>query len=180
MLTRRRIAGVLLAGTLLVVSTLVGGVAPASAVDPAFPSHWPKYRLLERATGNLYLDVSNSGPANAAVQLWFGNNSDAQLWIWETASEGGDYLHPGYNRNLCLDFDGERGWGVPMEVNNCNGSASQRWHFAPAWGGGHQLATHSDYVICVDVPGSNFSAGQRLQLWGCNGTGAQSWTVYAG
>ncbi|WP_329430755.1 ricin-type beta-trefoil lectin domain protein [Streptosporangium sp. NBC_01495] len=29
---------------------------------------------------------------------------------------------------------------------------------------------------CIDVPGSNGVAGQRLQLWDCNGTAAQNWT----
>lgn len=29
---------------------------------------------------------------------------------------------------------------------------------------------------CVDVPGSNGVDGQFLQLWDCNGTGAQAWT----
>ncbi|GHJ42874.1 hypothetical protein Cs7R123_02160 [Catellatospora sp. TT07R-123] len=28
---------------------------------------------------------------------------------------------------------------------------------------------------CIDVPNSNFVDGQRLQLWDCNGTNAQSW-----
>jgi streptogrisin C len=28
---------------------------------------------------------------------------------------------------------------------------------------------------CIDVPGSNFVDGARLQMWGCNGTGAQRW-----
>ncbi|MEV4629687.1 RICIN domain-containing protein [Micromonospora sp. NPDC049523] len=168
----------LLASVLLVLSALVGGVAPASAVDPAFPPSWQRYRLLEAATSDLYLDVSGSGPASAAVQLWPDNRSDAQLWVLEYAREGGAYFHPGYNRNLCLDFDGERGWGVLMEVNACNGSASQRWHWSSGWNGGLQLATHSDLQFCIDVPSSNFAAGQRLQLWGCNYSGAQSWYFY--
>jgi len=29
---------------------------------------------------------------------------------------------------------------------------------------------------CIDVPGSDFSDGKRLQLWTCNGTNAQRWT----
>ena len=30
---------------------------------------------------------------------------------------------------------------------------------------------------CVDVSGANSANGTRVQLWTCNGTGAQSWTV---
>ncbi|MET7419493.1 beta-1,3-glucanase family protein [Dactylosporangium sp. NPDC005555] len=29
---------------------------------------------------------------------------------------------------------------------------------------------------CVDVPSSNFTDGNQLQMWNCNGTGAQNWT----
>jgi hypothetical protein len=29
---------------------------------------------------------------------------------------------------------------------------------------------------CVDVPSSNFTDGVQLQMWNCNGTGAQNWT----
>lgn len=30
---------------------------------------------------------------------------------------------------------------------------------------------------CIDVPGSNFSTGAQPQLWDCNGTAAQKWTL---
>lgn len=32
---------------------------------------------------------------------------------------------------------------------------------------------------CIDVPNSEFTDGKRLQIWTCNGTGAQSWTFHA-
>ena len=33
---------------------------------------------------------------------------------------------------------------------------------------------------CIDVPNSNFSDGVPLQMWDCNGTGAQKWTFVNG
>jgi streptogrisin C len=33
---------------------------------------------------------------------------------------------------------------------------------------------------CIDVPNANFSDGVPLQMWGCNGTGAQKWTFTGG
>jgi streptogrisin C len=33
---------------------------------------------------------------------------------------------------------------------------------------------------CIDVPSSNFTDGIQLQMWGCNGTGAQAWTFSGG
>ncbi|MEV4138327.1 family 16 glycosylhydrolase [Dactylosporangium sp. NPDC049742] len=32
---------------------------------------------------------------------------------------------------------------------------------------------------CIDVPSSNAADGNRLQIWDCNGTGAQQWTINA-
>jgi len=34
--------------------------------------------------------------------------------------------------------------------------------------------------LCIDVPNSNFSDGVPLQMWECNGTGAQKWTFVNG
>ncbi|MGX6602967.1 ricin-type beta-trefoil lectin domain protein [Micromonosporaceae bacterium Da 78-11] len=33
---------------------------------------------------------------------------------------------------------------------------------------------------CIDVPNSNFNDGVPLQMWGCNGSGAQKWTFVNG
>ncbi|MFI5936345.1 ricin-type beta-trefoil lectin domain protein [Actinoplanes sp. NPDC051494] len=33
---------------------------------------------------------------------------------------------------------------------------------------------------CIDVPNSNFSDGVLVQMWGCNGTGAQRWMAVNG
>lgn len=33
---------------------------------------------------------------------------------------------------------------------------------------------------CIDVPNSNFSDGVQLQMWDCNGSGAQKWTFVNG
>ncbi|WP_225872993.1 ricin-type beta-trefoil lectin domain protein [Cellulosimicrobium composti] len=43
-------------------------------------------------------------------------------------------------------------------------------------GGGSGSALVGLAGKCIDVPGSDFSDGKRLQLWTCNGTNAQRWT----
>ena len=30
---------------------------------------------------------------------------------------------------------------------------------------------------CVDIPSANTANGNRLQIWTCNGTAAQKWTL---
>lgn len=49
-------------------------------------------------------------------------------------------------------------------------------------GGGSSTSTLiSDWNgLCVDVPNSNFADGVPLQMWGCNGSGAQKWTFVNG
>ncbi|MCX4472555.1 ricin-type beta-trefoil lectin domain protein [Micromonospora sp. NBC_01655] len=48
-----------------------------------------------------------------------------------------------------------------------------------AGGGGDRLISNWNNK-CIDVPNSNFSDGVPLQMWNCNGTGAQAWTLTGG
>jgi streptogrisin C len=47
-------------------------------------------------------------------------------------------------------------------------------------GGGSGALVSNLNGKCIDVPGSNFVDGARLQMWGCNGTGAQRWESVGG
>jgi streptogrisin C len=48
-------------------------------------------------------------------------------------------------------------------------------------GGSSTSSLVSDWNgTCIDVPNSNFSDGVPLQMWGCNGSGAQKWTFVNG
>jgi len=48
-------------------------------------------------------------------------------------------------------------------------------------GSGSTSSLISDWNgLCIDVPNSNFSDGVPLQMWECNGTGAQKWTFVNG
>ncbi|WP_170191817.1 RICIN domain-containing protein [Saccharothrix syringae] len=121
------------------------------------------------------MDASNFGGHGTPVVLWQDTGGGNQYWVTEGAREGGTYLHPAYSSGLCLDFNGERGYGNPIKVNDCDGSDSQRWFFFYHPSGGNAIATHSDYQYCIDVPDANFSAGRQIQLWGCNNRSSQQW-----
>jgi len=47
-------------------------------------------------------------------------------------------------------------------------------------GGGGSRVISNWNGRCIDVPGANFSDGVPLQMYGCNGTPAQSWTFAGG
>jgi streptogrisin C len=47
-------------------------------------------------------------------------------------------------------------------------------------GGGGQAIVSNLNNKCIDVPNANFSDGVLVQMWGCNGTGAQRWASVNG
>ncbi|BCB89671.1 DUF2690 domain-containing protein [Phytohabitans suffuscus] len=171
---RRILSAILLA----LVATTTGLTMPANpaaaAWDPQFPSNWHIRTFFAGGSpSTLAMDARFSGGHGTPVQLWTSNGLEAEMWVEEPASEGGAYYHPGYNRWLCLDFNGERGAGIPLVVNNCDGSDSQRWFRSANGPNAVKLTTHSDNAYCVDVPSSQFNSGQGLWIWPCNGGNAQ-------
>ncbi|QFZ20099.1 RICIN domain-containing protein [Saccharothrix syringae] len=162
-----------------VLALFLGAIATsgtASAAPTADPTPSTQEVIRWWASGtDLVMDASNSGGHGTPVILWRENGGSNQYWVTESAREGGTYLHPAYSGGLCLDFDGQRGYGNPIKVNNCDGSDSQRWFFFYHPSGGYAIATHSDYQYCIDVPSSDFTAGRQLQLWECNNGAAQQW-----
>lgn len=146
-----------------------------TAIDPAFPSDWPRWRFLVQDPANRArwaMDAAYSGGHGSSVWLWEQNWGDAQLWYQE-----GPYLHPAYNRWLCLGVNGAYR-GSPLLIQNCDGSMNQR--FDIVWGGpgGGQREIRSQIDgRCIDVQYSQFRAGTILWLWDCwNFAGAsQRW-----
>ncbi|MHC3430443.1 ricin-type beta-trefoil lectin domain protein, partial [Streptomyces sp. DT18] len=53
-----------------------------------------------------------------------------------------------------------------------NGTSAQAWSV----GGDGTLRVLGK---CLDVPSGSTANGAKLQLWDCNGSGAQQWTVTA-
>jgi glucosylceramidase len=56
-------------------------------------------------------------------------------------------------------------------------SATFTWSGSPGSGGSHVGAITGYGGKCVDVASANSANGTQIQLWTCNGTNAQSWTV---
>lgn len=164
-----------LAAVLLLAAGLAVPAGPAAAAfDWRFPSNWHIRTFFAGGSpSTLAMDARFSGGHGSPVQLWTSNGLEAEMWVEEPAAQGGAYYHPGYDRWLCLDFNGERGAGVPLLVNNCDGSDSQRWYRSANGPNAVKLTTHTDNAYCIDVPSSQFNSGQSLQIWPCNGGNAQ-------
>ncbi|NJC72248.1 glucosylceramidase [Planosporangium thailandense] len=70
-------------------------------------------------------------------------------------------------------------WGGQSFTYTLPGKTSATFAWSGAQGGG---GTHTGAIVgyggkCVDVAGANPANGTQVQLYTCNGTGAQSWTV---
>jgi hypothetical protein len=120
--------------------------------------------------GGLCLDVAWGNTANGtAVQIANCNGGSAQAW----AFSGGMLRVFG---NKCLDVtDGVNANGTRLQIWDCTpGNRNQQWTAQGStlvWSGTDK---------CVDVPGDNVVDGAHLQVYACNGTGAQSWAQTAG
>ncbi|GAA2842194.1 hypothetical protein GCM10010441_77920 [Kitasatospora paracochleata] len=105
-----------------------------------------------------------------AVQIWDCNSSAAQQWTFQ--ADGTVKLPFGG----CLDaVNAGTGNGTQLQWNTCWGTPTN---------GAQQFIPRADGSIfnpvsgrCVDLPGATTTNGTRLQLWDCNGSGAQVWNL---
>ncbi|MCW6006750.1 hypothetical protein K1W54_19495 [Micromonospora sp. CPCC 205371] len=169
-----------MAATLVaVVATVVIPASAASAappIDPRMSSTWAKWTFHAGGNYNLVMDVARSGGHGAAVQLYGDHGGSNQIWFQEAAAEGGQFLHPGYDRWLCLGRTGT-GYHTPVVVQACDGSINQRWAIPRLRYEYFMIKPWDNQGMCVDVPNSNFVQGADLQLYGCNETSAQYWRM---
>ena len=71
-------------------------------------------------------------------------------------------------------YEGVMTSGYPSDATD---NAVQASIVAAGYGNGVSEAIHAPGGKCVDVAGGNSTSGTSVQLWDCNGTSAQSWTV---
>ncbi len=141
-----------------------------------------------RADRNYCLDVNGASTTKGTnIQLWACNGSVAQKWQQQSNSNGTRALvnpHSG----MCLDDP----YGLQQNENGlqiwpCNGSVAQQWSPPGAIPTPPTSATSADSgpitafggKWCVDVHGGEVRSGVKVQLYTCNGSGAQQWELYS-
>jgi beta-glucosidase len=136
----------------------------------------------EEANGTIHadgscLDVSGGGTANGTlVDLYTCNGTGAQ--VWQPQSDGA-LLNPASGK--CLDDTGSStANGTQVQIYSCSGAANQSW-VSPAGGGGPASGATGPVVgyegLCLDVASANSANGTKVDVYTCNSTSAQSWTV---
>jgi hypothetical protein len=91
-----------------------------------------------------------------------------QHWYYNTASSTLQTL------GRCLDIIGSGSTGVGTKVDpwDCNGGANQVWK---PQSNGSLLNPQSG--LCLDDPGDNTANSTQLQIYTCNGTPAQQYSL---
>ncbi|NNG37917.1 DUF1929 domain-containing protein [Flexivirga sp. ID2601S] len=63
--------------------------------------------------------------------------------------------------------------GVPVSSRTCGSSGREQvWQYTNG-----VVSPTANPALCLDVNGSGTANGTTVQVWGCNGTGAQVWTI---
>jgi nitrite reductase/ring-hydroxylating ferredoxin subunit len=126
-----------------------------------------------RAQG-MCLDVQGGGTANGTlVQIFTCHGGADQVWV----PVNGELINP--NSGRCLDDPGSSLSGPQLQIYDCNQTTAQKWELA----GLQQPATGpvtGIYGKCVDVRGGGTGNGTPVDIYTCNGGGAQQWTATPG
>jgi hypothetical protein len=110
---------------------------------------------------------SNGASPGQIVAINGCNGNPAQDWT--TWSDGTITVW-----GLCMDTTGgTSSLGTPLvDLETCDGAASQEWTPQP-----DGALLNSASGTCLDDPSSNTTAGTELDVYPCNGTPAQQWTL---
>ncbi|HEY1486281.1 MAG TPA: glycoside hydrolase family 3 C-terminal domain-containing protein, partial [Micromonosporaceae bacterium] len=108
--------------------------------------------------------------------------------INDCSSSGAEVWQPGANGSLvnpqsgkCLDDTGNSTTpGTQVQIWTCGGTANQSW-VSPAGSSGGGTAPVGQITglagLCLDVRSASTANGTPVQVYTCNGTAAQKWTV---
>jgi chitinase len=129
------------------------------------PGYLTYSQLVAMNPANANLDCVN---ANGAQQCYNGLPTIKRKTQWAMANAGGIM-----NWELSQDTTGSTSLVSAIYEVATGGTPP------PPPGGGKVGAVTGIAGKCVDVAGANSANGTAVQLWTCNGSGAQTWTVGA-
>lgn len=87
------------------------------------------------------------------------------------------YAMVGVQSNRCIGpTGGSAALGVQLEIENCTGTANQRWR-PESMGSGFFRWRNELNGLCMDVNGGSLSAGAAVIQWTCGTQTNQQWTV---
>ena len=142
------------------------------------PSTW--YNVVNSNSGSC-MDDSAWGTTNGTpVIQWNCNQQQNQQWQFQPTDSG---YYKIVNRNASSEVVSVKDSGT---INGSlvhiwqyySGNTSQQW-MPVALGNRYYKFVGRGSSLCLDVPGASTVDGVQLQIWSCNGTGAQSFRLVA-
>jgi hypothetical protein len=141
------------------------------------PSSW---FMASNQNSNKCVDDANWGTSNgSALQQWAcgGNAPTNQQWQLQPTDSGYYKVISRYAPGLSWDVSN---WGTAngskVHLWSYGGGSNQQW-MPVALGNGYYKFVARNSGKCLDVPAASTADGVQLQIWDCNGTGAQAFRM---
>jgi hypothetical protein len=135
--------------------------------------------------------IKTSSPSNKCVDIPSNNQARGQaLWQWDCNAGdsqvftmvpvGGNWFNLKSTSGLCLSVAGWGGEGTPVILWDCNGGNDQVFGAfdISASGDSFSFRPRHNTDVCLDISGANPDNGALVQVWGCNRTPAQVFSIY--
>ena len=137
------------------------------------------YEVVNLNSGACVDDQNYSTSNGAIVQQYACNTSGQANQRWEfTPTDSGYYkITSQQNPNLALDATslGTANF-TPIQLWQYGSGTNQQWMPVATTNGAYKFVGRAS-GRCIDVPGASTANGVQLQLYDCNGTGAQSYQL---
>lgn len=136
------------------------------------------YNVVNQNSGAC-VDAAGFGTANGTiVQQWAcGNQQSNQEWQFQPTDSG---FYKVVSRGASTESWNATNFGTgnntPIQLWQFGGGANEQWQPIPLGNGAFKLVGRGS-GRCLDVPGASTANGVQLQLFDCNGTSAQAWTL---
>jgi len=150
-----------------------------SACPTINTSSW--YLLTAKHSGKA-IDVRGAGRVNGtAVQQYTTNRSAAQYFRFAASGSGFYQVVNQLTNTQVWDAAGAgTANGTKIVTYGWAGGRNQQWR--PVWDSSQNVTLQPRHAVtkCLDVPGGSTADSVQLQLWDCNGTAAQKFTMSSG
>lgn len=136
------------------------------------------YNVVNQNSGAC-VDAAGFGTANGTVvQQWAcGNQQSNQEWQFQPTDSG---FYKVVSRGASTEAWNAANFGTgnntPIQLWQFGGGTNEQWQPIPFGNGTFKLVGRGS-GRCLDVPGASAANGVQLQLFDCNGTGAQAWKL---
>jgi hypothetical protein len=161
-----------------ILAVFIGAIAGLVAASPANATGI--FKTIQRTNTTLCLGAASGGNGAAVLQVQCNVNDPAQGWITQNLSGGRvKFVN---QLGFCMNAFGPVQNGTPILLIDCVTVSNEEWK--PSKSLPNRLVTvqsragNRDNGHCIDVPGGQLTPGLAVQIWQCNGTGAQLFDVF--